>query len=81
MSKFSSEKLKVSLGKVSPRDVRFVTDDINLFTNGYLDSLLLMKFIVVIEADFALSFDLMDVSLDNFKNLGALKGLLERKYS
>lgn len=81
MSKFSIEKLKASLAKVSPRDVQGVTEDLNLFTHGYLDSLLLMKFILALEADFGLSFDLLHVQLDNFKNLSALKSLLEREYS
>jgi acyl carrier protein len=81
MSNFTFEKLKDCLKKVANREIESLSEKDNLFESGYLDSLSLIQFIVAMENDFGFTFRYSDVQFDNFRDLSALRVLLEKEYS
>lgn len=54
-------------------------DDTDIFTGGYVNSLFAMQLIVFLENEFHLTIENDDLNFDNFRSIGALASLVERK--
>lgn len=54
-------------------------DDIDIFANGFVNSLFAMQLVLFVEGEFAITLGNEDLKLDNFRSINALNGLIERK--
>ena len=58
---------------------RSLTDDDNIFSLGFGNSLLAMQLVEFIESEFAIPVDNEDLDIDNFRTITAIGMLAERK--
>lgn len=54
-------------------------DSFNFIETGYVDSMRMVQFIVLLEDEFGIEFTDEELTLDEFKTIGGLAGLVERK--
>ena len=50
-----------------------------LIASGILGSIIIAELAVVLEKEFALSFNFMEINRDNFKSINAIKNLILKK--
>ncbi|TDF41782.1 acyl carrier protein [Alteromonadaceae bacterium M269] len=62
-------------------DVDNLADDIDIFANGYVNSLFAMQLISWIEKEFSVAVEDDDLQLTNFNSVNAITGFIERKSS
>jgi methoxymalonate biosynthesis acyl carrier protein len=51
----------------------------DIFALGFVNSLLAMQLVAFVEKEFGLAVDDQDLDLDNFRSIGAIARLVERK--
>ncbi len=60
-----------------PKDID--TDSFNYMENGYIDSMGLIQFVVLLEDEFSITFDDEELSLPEFKTIGGLEKIITEK--
>ena len=58
---------------------RDLQDDENIFSTGFVNSLLAMQLVMFVEKEFELTLEDDDLDLENFKSVNAILGLVERR--
>ena len=70
-------RIKAFLAQVVPdHEVR---DDEDIFAAGYVNSLFAMQIMLFIEKEFQITVEDEDMELENFRTVGAMTRLVERK--
>lgn len=78
-----SEKIKdfivkyISKKGKLPKDINM--DEFNYIDTGYIDSMGLLKFVVELEQEFDIEISDDDIMLPEFKTIGGLVGMIEKK--
>lgn len=57
-----------------------ILPDTNLIDSGIIDSYFLVQFVCELEASFNITFDYMDLTLENFVTLESIQSILISKY-
>ncbi len=55
------------------------SDDMKIFSPGYLDSLNIINLITYIESEFKIKIDPFDVNLDSFESIEKIQVFVEKK--
>lgn len=71
------QKVKEFLGRFF-RNQDLQTDD-DIFALGFVNSLLAMQLVAFVEKEFGISVQDSDLDLENFRSIGAIGRLVERK--
>lgn len=75
------DRLKEILFNATNRmDVTSISENTDLFEQGILDSMGLMKFVLALEGELKFQFNYEDIQLENFRNLSKLFNMLSFKY-
>ncbi len=62
-------------------NVNSVENTVDLFSQGLLDSLILIQFVMAIESQFKIQIKNQDITYENFKTFSAVKTMLDSNYS
>ncbi len=54
-------------------------DDEDIFASGFVNSLFALQLILFVESTFTIQIENQDLTLDNFRSINALAGLIQRK--
>jgi acyl carrier protein len=71
------QKIKEFLGRFF-RNQDLQPDD-DIFALGFVNSLLAMQLVAFVEKEFGIQVEDSDLDLDNFRSIGAIARLVERK--
>jgi acyl carrier protein len=58
-----------------------ITDDLDLFAGGHVNSLFALQLIQFVEQTFGVRIESEDLELDNFRTVGAIEAFVARKRS
>jgi methoxymalonate biosynthesis acyl carrier protein len=73
----TATRIKGFLAQVVPdHEVR---DDEDIFAAGYVNSLFAMQIMLFIEKEFHITIEDADMEMENFRTVGAMANLVERK--
>jgi acyl carrier protein len=73
----TATRIKGFLAQVVPdHEVR---DDEDIFAAGYVNSLFAMQIMLFIEKEFQITIEDADMEIENFRTVGAMTNLVERK--
>jgi acyl carrier protein len=80
--KFTVPELKKILQSLNTfYNVDSIGDTDDLFSQGLLDSLILIQFVMAIESNFKIQIRNQDINYDNFKTFSMIKSVLNSHYS
>lgn len=65
----------------STKDKKKINIDTDLLEENILDSITFVNLVNKIEKIFRIKFDLIDLSVDNFRNVYLISEMIDRKYS
>lgn len=58
-----------------------IDEDTSLFSEGMLDSVQMISFVLFLEESFNIRLDVPDINPENFKSIRAISSLVEQKVS
>ena len=56
-----------------------LADDEDIFAAGYVNSMFAMQLVQFVESEFGIAVESEDLDLDNFRSVGAIAALVDRK--
>lgn len=62
-------------------NVDSVGDDVDLFAQGLLDSLILIQFVMAIESHFKIQIQNQDINYESFKTFSKISAILKSNYA
>jgi acyl carrier protein len=71
-----TEQIRAFVQRFVRRDV---TDDLDIFESGYVNSMFAMELVSFIEATFGIVVESEDLELDNFRTVDAMAAFVARK--
>ena len=71
-----SEQIHVFVQRAVRRDL---TDDLDIFESGYVNSMFAMELVTFLEGSFAITVETEDLELDNFRTVDAMAAFVARK--
>lgn len=60
---------------------RELKDDDDIFALGFVNSMFAVQLVQFVEKEFSITVESEDLDIENFKSVGAIAGLVERKQS
>lgn len=80
--KYAVSELKEILKNLNTfYNVDSVGDDVDLFSQGLLDSLILIQFVMAIENRYKIQIQNQDINYESFKNFLTIQRILNSNYS
>jgi acyl carrier protein len=76
-----SEQTKQRIREFLSRYVRNhqLSDDDDIFTSGFVNSLMAMQLVLFVQKEFAVTVEDEDLDMSNFRSVNAIADLVERK--
>ena len=71
--------MKEKVLKVLQEVNRLITDGVNLYDEGMIDSYGIMSIVIALEDSFGIKIDLEDLETKNFETVDAIAALVEKK--
>lgn len=75
------EEAKVKIKSFIGRYIRIpdLSDDVDIFASGLVNSLFAMQLVMFLEKEFKISISNEDIDLNNFRTINAISKLIENK--
>lgn len=64
---------------LSNTDSQMLSDDLNLLSNGIMDSLAVLKLVAYMENEFAISLEPEEIDMDNLNSIQTISDIVQSK--